>query len=177
MTALTIPGTTLPGTPIPGSAGSLVLADEDATLAFGQRLAALFQGHGLITLQGNLGGGKTTLSRGLIQALGHAGTVKSPTYTLVEPYELPDQRRVLHYDLYRMADPDELEFLGMRDFIDDNTLTLIEWPERAGTLLPPADLALLLEVHGKGRKLSWQAHTQRGAGIAKQLAAQLKTAG
>jgi len=176
MTAIKSTVTTIPVTAIPGTAGAVELTDADATVAFGRRLAALFDGHGLITLQGNLGGGKTTLSRGLIQAMGHEGNVKSPTYTLVEPYELPDQRRVLHYDLYRLADPDELEFLGMRDFIDDNTLTVIEWPERAGALLPPADLALLLEIHGKGRKLTWQAHTERGAEIAKRLDAQLKTA-
>lgn len=149
--------------------GTIYLADEAATLAFGQQLATLFGCQGLITLQGNLGGGKTTLCRGIIQALGHKGKVKSPTYTLVEPYELDQHQHVMHYDLYRLSDPDELEFLGVRDFLDASTLTLIEWPERAGSLLPPADLALELEVQESGRLLHWTAHTARGRSIATQL--------
>jgi tRNA threonylcarbamoyladenosine biosynthesis protein TsaE len=140
---------------------TVFLADEAATLAFGRALAALCQGRGLFTLHGDLGAGKTTLSRGLIQALGHQGPVKSPTYALVEPYELP-QARVLHYDLYRLNDPEELYFLGIRDFLEADTLTLIEWPERAGKLLPLPDLALTLHLVGKGRELSWQPHTLRG---------------
>jgi tRNA threonylcarbamoyladenosine biosynthesis protein TsaE len=149
---------------------SCVLADEDATVALGTLLAGLSGGRGVITLRGNLGSGKTTLCRGLIRALGHTGAVKSPTYTLVEPYELPSGR-VLHYDLYRLADPEEVDYLGMRDFIDNQTLTLIEWPEKAGPLLPPADLDLHLAVQGKGRSLHWQAHTPLGEQIAAGLAA------
>lgn len=148
--------------------GELFLADEAATLAFGQRLAAATEGRGLLTLHGDLGSGKTTLSRGLIQALGHKGPVKSPTYTLVEPYELPNAR-VLHYDLYRLADPDELEFLGVRDFLDADTLTLIEWPERAGALLPAPDLEIFLTVQGTGRLLRWQEGTARGQKISRRL--------
>lgn len=150
------------------SSGEIWLADEQATLAFGQQLARLLDGRGLVTLQGNLGGGKTTLCRGLIQALGHNGKVKSPTYTLVEPYELPGGK-VLHYDLYRLADPEELEFLGMRDHLDAGTLTLIEWPERAGSLLPPADLALHLSVQDGGRLLTWQTDGPRAAALAAAL--------
>jgi tRNA threonylcarbamoyladenosine biosynthesis protein TsaE len=149
--------------------GSVFLADEAATVAFGAQLASVFGGGGLVTLQGDLGGGKTTLCRGLIQALGHAGNVKSPTYTLVEPYEIPGHGQVLHYDLYRLSDPEELEFLGTRDFLDRDTLTLIEWPERAGSWLPEPDMALRFEVEGKGRRLYWQTHTDRGQKLAKFL--------
>lgn len=152
------------------NSGSCYLADEAATLAFGAHLAQVLRGHGLVTLRGNLGGGKTTLCRGLIQALGHQGKVKSPTYTLVEPYELP-QTRVLHYDLYRLADASELEFLGMRDFIDDQTLTLVEWPERAGKQLPLPDLALEFEVRGQSRVLHWQCQGPRASELAKGLQA------
>lgn len=147
---------------------SIYLPDEDATIAAGRVLGHLLEGRGLVTLEGNLGGGKTTLSRGFIQSLGYSGTVKSPTYTLVEPYEI-GALRVFHYDLYRLSDPEELEFLGMRDFLDSNTLTLVEWPERAGKWLPPADLALSLQVEGSGRRLSWQAHTERGMHLSRIL--------
>ena len=140
---------------------TLILPDEEATVAAGARLARASGGNGVIALRGNLGSGKTTLCRGLIRALGHTGAVKSPTYTLVEPYELGGGR-VLHYDLYRLADPEEVEFLGMRDFLDGRTLTLIEWPEKARGFLPPADLELALEVLASGRRLSWQALTPHG---------------
>lgn len=140
---------------------SVFLADEAATLRFGRHLAGVCEGRGLITLQGNLGSGKTTLSRALIQALGHMGAVKSPTYTLVEPYDLAGGR-VLHYDLYRLNDPEELHFLGVRDFLDPDTLTLVEWPERGRGALPAPDLALTLSVTGNGRMASWQAHTPLG---------------
>jgi tRNA threonylcarbamoyladenosine biosynthesis protein TsaE len=140
---------------------TLFLADEEATLAFGRHIASVTGGRGLVTLQGDLGSGKTTLSRGLIRALGHTGAVKSPTFTLVEPYELANGQ-VLHYDLYRLNDPEELHFLGVRDFLDGDTLTLVEWPERGRHWLPAADLALQLQVSGNGRQASWQAHTPRG---------------
>jgi tRNA threonylcarbamoyladenosine biosynthesis protein TsaE len=146
----------------------LFLPDDTATLAVGAALARASGGHGLIFLSGDLGAGKTTLSRGLIRALGHAGSVKSPTYTLVEPYELPTGR-VLHYDLYRLSDPEELEYLGLRDHLDDQTLTLIEWPERGGTLLPVPDLKLSLEVAPRGRQISWQALTSHGELMASAL--------
>lgn len=147
---------------------SCVLADEAATVAVGTKLARASEGHGVIALRGNLGSGKTTLCRGLIRALGHTGAVKSPTYTLVEPYEL-GATRVLHYDLYRLSDPEEVEFLGMRDFLDGRTLTLIEWPEKAIGFLPPADLDLSLEVLPSGRCLRWQALTPHGEKLAAAL--------
>lgn len=146
-----------------------VLPDEEATLAAGAKLAQACGGHGVIALHGNLGSGKTTLCRGIIRALGHQGAVKSPTFTLVEPYELGGTR-VLHYDLYRLTDPEEVEFLGMRDFLDGRTLTLIEWPEKAAGFLPPPDLELTLEVLNSGRRLSWQALTSHGERLAAALA-------
>lgn len=149
-------------------AHSCCLPDEDATIALGAALARLTGGHGVLTLRGNLGSGKTTLSRGLIRALGHKGAVKSPTFTLVEPYELADCR-IYHYDLYRLADPDEVEYLGMRDFIDAQTLTLIEWPEKAGALLPPVDLDLELTIHNDGRKAIWSARSAYGEQLATGL--------
>ena len=146
----------------------IFLADEAATLAAGATLARIFSGKGLFTLQGNLGSGKTTFSRGVIQALGHAGAVKSPTYTLVEPYDLPSGR-VLHYDLYRLNDPEELHFLGVRDFLDADVLTLVEWPERGQNWLPTPELALSLSVEGAGRRLRWLAGTERGKDLSLQL--------
>ena len=140
---------------------TLYLPDETATVAFGAALAAVTKGYGLIALHGDLGSGKTTLSRGLLRALGHSGAVKSPTFTLVEPYEIAG-RQVLHYDLYRLNDPEELHFLGVRDFLDQHTLTLVEWPERAGSWLPAPDLRVELQVKGTGRQVNWQGHTERG---------------
>jgi tRNA threonylcarbamoyladenosine biosynthesis protein TsaE len=148
----------------------LLLPDDAATVAVGAALARACDGHGLIFLSGDLGAGKTTLSRGLIRALGHEGAVKSPTYTLVEPYELPSGR-VMHYDLYRLGDPEELEYLGLRDHLDSETLTLIEWPERGVPLLPTPDLKLILSVVPGGRDISWQALTPHGELMASALAA------
>jgi tRNA threonylcarbamoyladenosine biosynthesis protein TsaE len=152
------------------SNNSCFLADEEATLAFGAILAAALADGGIITLRGNLGSGKTTLSRGLLRALGHKGPVKSPTYTLVEPYEI-GARKIFHYDLYRLNDPAELEYLGLRDFIDKQTLTLIEWPEKGEPLLPRSDLDLTLTVEGNGRRIGWQPHTQYGEQLAATLTA------
>ena len=147
---------------------AVFLPDEAATLAFGLALAEVSKGHGFITLQGDLGSGKTTLCRAVIQALGHKGAVKSPTYTLVEPYELPSGR-VLHYDLYRLNDPEELHFLGIRDFLGPDVLTLIEWPERGKGWLPEPDLAISFNLAKGGRDLSWQAHTDLGETMSQAL--------
>jgi tRNA threonylcarbamoyladenosine biosynthesis protein TsaE len=148
----------------------LFLPDEAATLKAGAALARACGGRGLICLSGDLGAGKTTLSRGLIQGLGHVGAVKSPTYTLVEPYALP-AADVFHYDLYRLGDPEELEYLGLRDHLDGQSLCLIEWPERGASYLPAPDLSLYLKILPQGRELLWEAFTAGGETLAAALAA------
>lgn len=137
------------------------LPDESGTLAAGATMAAHSAGC-VIFLHGNLGMGKTTLSRGVLRALGHTGGVKSPTYTLVEPYELPNGRSVYHFDLYRLADPEELEYLGVRDYFDGEALCLVEWPEKGRGFLPTPDFDVYLEPDLPGRRLIARANTERG---------------
>ncbi|MDX1451045.1 MAG: tRNA (adenosine(37)-N6)-threonylcarbamoyltransferase complex ATPase subunit type 1 TsaE [Oleiphilaceae bacterium] len=142
------------------------LADECASLCFGESLAKEFVAQStsrlMVYLSGTLGAGKTTLTRGILRGFGYQGAVKSPTYTLVEPYELA-QVNVYHFDLYRLGDPEELEFMGVRDYFsmpvegEAPRLCIIEWPEQGGALLPPADLHVRLEVAGAGRKMVLQA--------------------
>ena len=126
----------------------------------------------LIHLEGELGTGKTTLVRGFLAALGHRGPVRSPTYTLVEPYEL-GARLVYHLDLYRLADPEELEFLGIRDLLDGEAICLVEWPERGAGLLPSGDLVLRLTYAGPGRRVCLRAGTPAGAAVLAALVEQV----
>lgn len=128
----------------------LDLDSAAATEALGARLAGGLTPGCVLYLSGDLGAGKTTLTRGLLRALGHRGTVKSPTFTLVEPYQV-DGWRLFHWDLYRLADPEELEYLGLRDQIDGEAVLLIEWPEHGPGELPPADLEITLSYAGEGR--------------------------
>ncbi len=145
------------------------LPDADATRSFGRRLAALLSPGLILHLSGPLGAGKTSLCGAVINALGHSGPVKSPTYTLVEPYLL-NLGNVYHFDLYRLADPEELEWIGARDYFDGDSLCLIEWPERGAGVLPPPDLRLQLTPSGSGRLLLASATSQRGRALLEQLA-------
>lgn len=127
----------------------LWLPDEAATVefgkAFGVRMMSQFGGTALVFLQGELGAGKTTLVRGLLRGLGHSGAVKSPTYTLLEPYACNGQD-VYHFDLYRVNDPQELSLVGFDEIIDGPGLKLVEWAERAQQWLPAADAIVRLCV-------------------------------
>ncbi|HNX71335.1 tRNA (adenosine(37)-N6)-threonylcarbamoyltransferase complex ATPase subunit type 1 TsaE [Rivihabitans pingtungensis] len=143
------------------SVWSLRLADEAATLAAGRQLARGLGGGVIVTLHGDLGAGKTTLTRGVLAGLGHVGRVRSPTYTLVEPYELPTLA-VYHFDLYRFADPAEWRDAGFAEYFGPHSLCLLEWPEKAQGCLPPADLAIHLDLDGDGRQLTVTALTPRG---------------
>ncbi|KXU38727.1 tRNA threonylcarbamoyladenosine biosynthesis protein TsaE [Ventosimonas gracilis] len=148
---------------------TLKIADETAMLALGGALAALTEGRGVIYLHGNLGMGKTTLARGIIRALGYQAAVKSPTFTLIEPYEI-GRVRVFHFDLYRLLDAEELEFLGARDCFADDALCLVEWPERGEGVLPAPDLVITISPLQTGRDLKLCPASTRGEAWCRALA-------
>lgn len=139
---------------------------------FGRTLAACSNGPVFITLQGSLGTGKTTLVRGFLYGLGYEGAVKSPTYTLVEPYQIA-QHDIYHFDFYRINDPEELEAIGLRDYFDGHHTCLIEWPENARGLLPQPDLAIQIEYQNEARDVSIEAHTRLGETVLKTLENQI----
>ena len=141
------------------------LLNEDATINMGNKLARIVKNelnHGIVVyLNGDLGAGKTTLTRGFVQGMGHVGNVKSPTYTLVEPYQL-DQWNIYHFDLYRLADPEELEFMGIRDYFNKNCCCFIEWPEKGLGLLANADVSINMVYKGEQRIIILQAQSKLG---------------
>lgn len=140
---------------------NLYLANESEQLALAAQLAVHIAAGTVIYLQGDLGSGKTTFVRGFLQGLGYEGVVKSPTYTLVEPYEL-NHKRIYHFDLYRLAEPDELEYAGGRDYFDEESICLVEWPEMAQDFLPVADLLCVLSYENEGRRAEIYANSTKG---------------
>lgn len=141
---------------------TIATTDVAETEALGARVARGVPPVRLIYVRGVLGAGKTTFVRGLLHALGYAGTVKSPTFTLVEPYLLA-QGALYHFDLYRLNDPQELEFIGFRDYLSGSNVCIVEWPERGGAVLPRPDLEVMIEANPtQGRKVLLQAFTHAG---------------
>ena len=155
---------------------SFSFPEEAQLLAFGERLAKVFKAylaedsaHSLVVyLNGELGAGKTTLTRRIVQSFGHQGNVKSPTYTLVEEYALPPYH-LYHFDLYRLADPEELEFMGIRDYFRPQTLCLLEWASKGEGMIPEADILVQIDYAEEGRNLHLYPKSEKGIQIASFL--------
>ena len=144
------------------------LTDEIATVVMGNRVADIIEQGAVIYLHGDLGAGKTTFTRGVVQGFGHTGKVKSPTYTLVEPYEL-ERANVYHFDLYRLGDPEELEYMGIRDYFSADAICVVEWPEKGGEFIPVPDLDITLSYVGNERKIVINSASERGIAIVEKL--------
>ena len=138
------------------------LPDEAATVSAGAKIGRALNTGCVVFLVGELGAGKTTFTRGALRALGHAGSVKSPTYTLCEPYDLADEAQLCHLDLYRLSNPEELEFLGIRDYVASGAILFIEWPSKGEGWLPAPDLQVALQATDTGRQLEISALTADG---------------
>ena len=147
------------------------LDSPSATEAFAGELATLLNPGLMIHLEGDLGAGKTTFCRGLIHALGHRGAVKSPTFTVVEPYRL-DTLEIYHCDLYRLTDPEELDYMGFEDYVHANSICLVEWPGKGEGVLPKADLIISLAAPSNDvRLLELNAKSGSGEAIVRRLRA------
>jgi len=147
---------------------TIQIEGEDQQVALGARLAEATGQKALIFLQGDLGAGKTTLVRGFLQARGHSGNVKSPTYTLVEPYDLRSGQHY-HLDLYRLGDGEELEYLGLREMLAEQAVLLVEWPQRGKGWLPDPDLLVDIAHRQQGRSVSLDARTPAGEEILSRI--------
>ena len=141
---------------------------ETQTILLGKLLSVSLGHRGKVYLRGDLGAGKTTLCRGILRALGYEGAVKSPTFTIVEPYSLK-KGKVYHFDLYRLIEPEELEYIGIDDYFDDQNLCLVEWPEKAEGYLPVCDLDLELLIDGRSRCARFTAGTDFGSEVVGKL--------
>jgi len=146
---------------LPQSILTRFLVDENATMALGSELAKAMTPGLVIFLNGDLGAGKTTLARALLHALGHQGKVKSPTYTLVEIYVV-SRLYLYHFDFYRFNDPNEWLEVGFREYFNETSVCLVEWPEKAGNLLPAADIEINLFVEEDGRRAEIAVGTEKG---------------
>jgi tRNA threonylcarbamoyladenosine biosynthesis protein TsaE len=133
------------------------LSTTEETERFGAELRTILPAKCLVFLHGQLGAGKTTLVRGFLRASGFTGAVKSPTYTLVEEYRINDQK-IVHFDLYRLTDPEELEWIGIRDYFDQDCICFIEWPDMGKGFLPEPDWVITLTNEGLGRLLTIEAN-------------------
>ena len=149
---------------------SVYLGDEPATLELGAHLGRALPSRLIVYLRGDLGAGKTTLARGVLRGLGYAGQVKSPSYTLVEVYRL-SSLYLHHFDFYRFKDPNEWIDAGFRETLGADHVCLIEWPEKAGALLPAADLELTLEHEDAGRRARLLASSPAGIKCLRQVTA------
>lgn len=145
-----------------------IINNETEMLAFGKVLSQSITFPMIIYFVGNLGAGKTTLIRGVIQGLGYQGRVKSPTYTLVEPYTLLD-KEIFHFDLYRIKDPEELDLIGIEDYFNTNAVCLIEWPEMASEKLPKPDITCYIETINVGRKIRLETNSEKGKATINKL--------
>jgi tRNA threonylcarbamoyladenosine biosynthesis protein TsaE len=147
----------------------IFLADESQQMALAATVAKHLKTSFVMLLKGDLGVGKTTFARGFIQSSGFDGVVKSPTYTLVEPYPISENRMCYHFDLYRLSNPEELEFTGARDYFNENDVCLVEWPEKAEGFLPTADWVCEFSHLNEGRDLAITALSDRGETLMLQV--------
>jgi tRNA threonylcarbamoyladenosine biosynthesis protein TsaE len=146
-----------------------MVVGEPAMVALGERFGSFLQHGGVIFLHGDLGAGKTTFSRGVLRAFGHQGAVKSPTYTLVEPYEMADAT-VYHFDLYRLGDPEELDYMGIRDYFSNESISLIEWSSKGAGYLPGPDVHVdIIHVDSERRAVVFRAASEKGQVICQQI--------
>lgn len=142
--------------------------DTSAMEALGGKIASRAEGGEVVYLSGELGAGKTTFVRGFLKILGHEGAVKSPTYTLVEPYSIA-AFKVYHFDLYRVNDPNELEAMGIRDYCDGHAICLFEWPELGGDLVPKPDMVISISYADDGRLVKIDAKSEKAKITLKNL--------
>ncbi len=140
------------------------IENEEAQLEFGNKLSSFISDKILIFLEGGLGAGKTTFTRGLIRGKGFHGNVKSPTYTLIEPYKI-EGIDIYHIDLYRVNDINELEYLGIRDILSETSIVIIEWPQIGKNWLPEPDLLIQIDKKDNGRLINLTSSTKRGKNI------------